>query len=233
MIRPRITLSGAMICVAWSVIGAPQLHAQSTATAVQDEVVVTGAPEEPAPATTPVVAATAGPAAGTTDAVPAIAGVSGRLAVNLASGIGNQQINGAVIAMGETALASGVAAQMMLGTDDSDRATRIALEGDAFSRVSGMASINITAGAHNQSANLAVLSLGNQEALSDQLLSQSRASIEPNGSTGGTGDRNDTIEIGGNTFRDNSGLIQVNLIGGERNSSANVFVLSVLDEEFP
>ncbi|AZI35482.1 hypothetical protein NT2_09_00280 [Caenibius tardaugens NBRC 16725] len=229
MIRPRITLSGAMICVAWSVIGAPQLHAQSTATAVQDEVVVTGAPEEPAPATTPVAAATAG----TADAVPAIAGVSGRLAVNLASGIGNQQINGAVIAMGETALASGVAAQMMLGTDDSDRATRIALEGDAFSRVSGMASINITAGAHNQSANLAVLSLGNQEALSDQLLSQSRASIEPSGSTGGTGDRNDTIEIGGNTFRDNSGLIQVNLIGGERNSSANVFVLSVLDEEIP
>lgn len=226
--RARTRLSSAMICMAcgYALVGAPLLHAQGAATAVQDEVVVTGAPEEPAPAVAPIPAATA-------DAVPAIAGVSGRLAVNLASGIGNQQINGAIIAMGETALGSGVAQQTMLGTDNRDRATRIALEGDAFSRVSGMASINITAGAHNQSANLAVLSLGNQEALSDQLLSQSRASIEPSGSTGGTGDRNDTIQIGENTFRDNSGLIQVNLIGGERNSSANVFVLSVLDEEFP
>lgn len=96
-----------------------------------------------------------------------------------------------------------------------------------------MAGINIAAGNQNQMANLAAVAIGNHEALSDQLLSQSRASIEPNGSTGGTGDRNDSIQISDNAFRDSSGLIQVNLIGGERNSSSNIFVMSVLDEDFP
>ena len=162
-----------------------------------------------------------------------ISGVNGRLAVNLAVGSGNQQMNDAVVAIGQIASDGGYAHQLIQGPDTRDRATRIALEGDAFANISGLASVNIAAGVQNQSANLAVLSIGNHGALSEQLLSQTRASIEPSGSPGGTENRNDTIEISETAFRNGSGLIQVNLIGGERNSSANTFVLSVLGEGSP
>ena len=206
------------------IAGVPQARAQASGQGVQDEVIVAGPQPEPVPQDPEATAAAE---------APQIGGVSGRLAVNLASGSGNQQINGAVIAIGDVAIGSAAAHQTILSADPRDRATRIVIEGEAFARTSGMAGINIAAGSQNQMANLAAVAIGNHEALSDQLLSQSRASIEPSGSTGGTGDRNDSIQISDNAFRDSSGLIQVNLIGGERNSSSNIFVMSVLDEDFP
>ncbi len=159
--------------------------------------------------------------------------VDGRLAVNIASGSGNQEVNDAVIAIGDIALGGSTVHQSISGGDESDRVTRISLQEGAFSNISGLASINIAAGTQNQAANLATLAIGNNGALTDQLLSQSRASINPSGSTGGTDIPNDQIEIGDDSFRDVSGLIQVNLIGGERNSSANTFVLNVLGEGSP
>jgi hypothetical protein len=89
-------------------------------------------------------------------------------------------------------------------------------------------SLNITAGTQNQSANLAALAIGPAGALSDQLLAQSRAPIEPSGGTAqsATGP-NDVIAIGEDAFGQGSGLFQGNLIGGERNSSANTFSLTV------
>ena len=224
------------LCVC-AVAGAALLGSVHGASAapVDDEVIVS-APEEDQQAQAaqqPQVNANADASAASDTAPQQIAGVSGRLAVNIASGSGNQQLNGAVLAIGDVALATASAQQIMLGTDARDRTTRIALTGDVFARTSGMAAINITAGIQNQAANLAALSIGHYEALSDQLLAQSRASTEPSGSTGGTGDRNDSIEISQTAFRDSSGLIQVNLIGGERNSSSNIFVLSVLGEDYP
>lgn len=185
---------------------------------IQDRILVSGA--EPA-----------GP--DVEESTAAIEGVSGRLAVNLAAGDGNQQLSSATIAIGDVAVGVGVAVQAIDGADLRDRRTHIALEGDAFAETSGMLSLNIAAGIQNQSANLAVLTIGSHGVLSDALLAQSRAPIEPNGSTGGAESRNDVVEISDQAFRNSSGLIQINLIGGERNSSANTFVLSVLDEGFP
>jgi hypothetical protein len=159
--------------------------------------------------------------------------VDGRLAVNIASGSGNQEVNDAVIAIGDLASAGSAVHQSISAAAEGDRVTRISLQGDAFSNISGLASINIAAGTQNQAANIAIVAIGNNGALTDQLLSQSRASINPSGSTGGTDIPNDQIEIGDDSFRDVSGLIQVNLIGGERNSSANTFVLNVLGEGSP
>lgn len=159
--------------------------------------------------------------------------VDGRLAVNIASGSGNQEVNDAVIAIGDIAVGGSAVQQSIIGADDSDRMTKISVQENAFSNISGLASINIAAGTQNQAANLATLAIGNNGALTDQLLSQSRASINPSGSSGGTDIPNDQIEIGDDSFRDVSGLIQVNLIGGERNSSANTFVLNVLGEGSP
>lgn len=154
--------------------------------------------------------------------------VSGRLAVNIAAGNGNQQIGAATASVGEIAATADRVQQVIGATDASDRATRVVIEGDAFSSNSGLISINVTVGLQNQSANLASLAVGNSGALSDQLLAQSRAPSNPTGVSGGeAGASNDIVDVSDDAFSESSGLIQVNLIGGERNSSANTFSLNV------
>lgn len=175
----------------------------------------------------------AGSVPGSATDVPAISGVSGRLAVNLASGSGNQEINGAIVASGDLALGTSVVRQSIGSVDPGDRATRVTLEGDAFAGSTGLVSVNVVAGIQNQTANVAVLAIGNHGAISDQLLEQSRAPTEPNGSSGGAEAGNDVVEVSDDSFRNSRGLIQVNLIGGERNSSANTFALSVLGDDTP
>jgi len=105
----------------------------------------------------------------------------------------------------------------------------------AFAGTSGLTSINITAGSQNQMANLALLAIGNSGAMSDQLLEQSRAPIKPNGGTldGSLSSSNDQIAIGDSAFGNGSGVIQVNLIGGEGNTSANTFALTIASEGPP
>ena len=155
-------------------------------------------------------------------------GQSGRLAVNIAAGTHNQQASSALLAIGDMAGTQGAIIQHA-GSGNEDRATTIVVGPAAFAGISGLASINITAGTHNQSANLARLAIGQAGARSDQLLEQTRARIEPSGGTAqsATG-QNDFITIDDAAFGQGSGLIQANLIGGERNSSANTFSLTVL-----
>jgi microcystin-dependent protein len=156
------------------------------------------------------------------------AGHSGRLAVNIAAGTLNQQASSALLAIGDVAVTQ-AAINQHAASGTEDRATAIVLGPGAFAGISGMASINITAGTHNQSANLAMLAIGQTGALSDQLLAQTRARIEPSGGTGqSTNGPNDAITLDETAFGQGSGLFQANLIGGERNSSANTFSLTVL-----
>lgn len=152
---------------------------------------------------------------------------SGRLAVNVAAGDQNQQLASAVIAIGEIATTSEVVVQKA-AAGSPDQSTAVVLSGNAFSGNSGLVSLNLTAGSHNQSANLASLAIGQSGALTDQFLEQSRAPIEPSGGTEATSAaRNDTVAISDEAFGDGSGLFQANLIGGEGNSSANTFSLIV------
>jgi len=155
------------------------------------------------------------------------AGHSGRLAVNIAAGSRNQQVSSALIAIGDIALTHDRIVQHADG-GSADRATRIVLGPGAFAGLSGLASINISAGTQNQSANLAALAIGQAGALTDQQLQQTRAPIEPSGGTehAATGP-NDLIAIDDDAFGQGSGVFQANLIGGERNSSANTFSLTV------
>lgn len=154
-------------------------------------------------------------------------GHAGRLAVNIASGSLNQQASSTILAIGDVAVTHASIAQHTDATG-TDRATRIVVGPSAFSGISGLASINITAGTHNQSANLAALAIGQTGALSDQLLAQTRAPIEPSGGTALAATApNDVISIDDDAFGSGSGLFQANLIGGEGNSSANTFSLTV------
>ena len=155
-------------------------------------------------------------------------GHTGRIAINIAAGNQNQQVSSALVAQGGVALTHGEIVQHSAALQSEDTANRIAIGPGAFAGLSGLASINITAGTQNQSANLAALAIGQSGALSDQLLQQTRAPIEPSGGTAhaATGP-NDLISIDDDAFSRGNGVFQANLIGGERNSSANTFSLTV------
>ncbi|MCL6251215.1 hypothetical protein M3P36_09205 [Altererythrobacter sp. KTW20L] len=151
----------------------------------------------------------------------------GRLAINLAAGDQNQQLSSATLAIGDVA-AVGEGAIQRASSDRGDRAAHIHIADDAFSDNSGIISLNITAGRQNQSANLAAFAIGQSGALTDQFLEQSRAPVEPpGGMETNAAAPNDTVEISDDAFGQSSGLFQANLIGGERNSSANTFSLTV------
>lgn len=156
------------------------------------------------------------------------AGSNGRIAVNIAAGDRNQQVGSAVLAIGANASGGASIRQAIDDGTRQDRATRVAVEGNAFAHSQGLISLNVTAGSENQMANSAVFSLGIEGlAASDMMLEQSRASTQPNGGPRAAAGANDNVTVGDGVLRDSSGLIQVNLVGGERNTSANSFVLNV------
>ena len=157
-----------------------------------------------------------------------VSGSQGRVAINVAAGTSNQQAAQTSIALGDAAAASGSLQQVAPASLGDDPATMVTVAPGAFTGNSGLLSINISAGRLNQSANLSQLAVGKIVAMSDQLLEQSRASTEPSGSAGGAASTtNDTVALADTAFGDNSGLVQLNLIGGARNSSANIFQLSM------
>ncbi|MGH7485620.1 MAG: hypothetical protein ACREMY_08470, partial [bacterium] len=61
-----------------------------------------------------------------------------------------------------------------------------------------------------------------------EVLSQTRASQEPAGYQDDP-DLAKNADIGPQAFAGSSGLVQVNLTAGERNSSANLFALSITE----
>lgn len=155
-------------------------------------------------------------------------GNSGRVAVNLAAGNQNQQIGSAVIAIGNLPVTIQTGRQSLDTPDIANRKTEIAIGPAVFSNNSGMLSLNIAAGSQNQSANLATLAIGTIGVVSDQMLAQASAPTKPAGpSAHGLDAPNDAIAIDDSAFSGNSGLVQINLVGGERNSSANTFALNV------
>ncbi len=154
--------------------------------------------------------------------------VTGVATINIAAGNINQQANAASIATG--GMSSSTANIVQLADDAFDTqgqlATRVAP--GSFAGSSGWLAINGVAGSGNQQANLAVIALGTiGAALSDTALSQAHAPHEPTGGPGpGAASSDRSVAIGGGAFANSSGLIQVNLIGGDRNSSANILTLS-------
>jgi hypothetical protein len=179
-------------------------------------------------------AAIAQTASSSSEAVlPASAGsIEGRGAINVASGISNQELNSAVIALGDAALATGIVVQGLKnsGTTGGDALAGIA--GSALVGSSGMLAVNVAAGHDNQLANLAVVAIGIEvAAVSESMLAQSRASQQPNGSPDPVPQNSHAADLSEQAFSGSTGLVQSNLIGGERNSSSNSFALTVLGED--
>ena len=154
--------------------------------------------------------------------------VAGAGTVNVAAGNTNQQANAALIASGDFATGFATIVQKTDDARDSDGALSATIAADSFAGSSGWLAVNGAAGSGNQQANLAVIALGTTgAAMSDTALSQSRASHGPTGGpepAAGSNER--SVAIGDGAFANSSGLVQVSLIGGDRNSSANIFALS-------
>jgi hypothetical protein len=151
----------------------------------------------------------------------------GRIAVNIASGNGNQQLGTLVVANGQMAAGASAVHQHQGGTS-GDGATFAVIESGAFAGMRGAISVNVAAGSANQEANIAIIATGLEgRTASDLLLSQTRSSAQPVGGPIQPSAPNDVAKLAPDAFEGSQGLIQVNLIGGERNSSANTFALNV------
>lgn len=156
-------------------------------------------------------------------------GSAGAVAVNIAAGNNNQQANAGVIAIGETSLATGLIDQRLGDNVNIRSASKVALiGGNAFANSSGLIAVNIASGSDNQQANLAVIAIGIEgQAVTDALLSQTRASQQPVGQLAEADAPEGVTGFGPGAFENSSGLVQVSLIGGERNTSANTFALTI------
>jgi hypothetical protein len=154
--------------------------------------------------------------------------VTGLGQVNVAAGVTNQQANAALMSAGRIATGFGTVSQTMGDAPDSKGRLSSSVAPNSFAGSSGWLAINGAAGSGNQQANLAIIALGTTgAAISDTALSQARASHEPTGgSDTGAGANDRHVAVGDGAFANSSGLIQVSLIGGDRNSSANVLALS-------
>ncbi|PWG02118.1 hypothetical protein [Sphingosinicella humi] len=156
-------------------------------------------------------------------------GSAGNIGVNAAAGNNNQQANGAAIALGGTGIATGVLIQRLDETSRGrgGRVTSL-IEGGAFANSSGRIAVNVASGSDNQQANLALIALGSEgQVATETALSQTRASQQPIGELAETAPPAAVTGISPGAFEGSSGLVQVNLVGGERNTSANVFALSI------
>lgn len=153
---------------------------------------------------------------------------SGRIAINVAAGNLNQEANVAVIAAGAQT-ATPTALTQSLGTSSASAGGASArIEDGALAGASGLVAVNVAAGNGNQLANLAIIAIGIDAPIaSEPLLEQARASQQPSGLPGGSTTPEASAQLASSAFEGSTGLVQANLVGGERNSSSNTFVLTV------
>ena len=156
--------------------------------------------------------------------------VTGAGTFNAASGANNQQANVGIIASGQTALGFGSITQITESAADSGgQAARVALGPNAFAGSTGWIAVNGGAGANNQQANMAIMALGSESlVVSDLTLERTRSSREPMGENGATAETPSRfVALGDGAFKDSSGIVQLSLVGGDRNTTANTFALLV------
>lgn len=162
-------------------------------------------------------------------------GSTGRVAVNAAAGDLNQQANVGVIAIGDSAIATGSVTQITDAPASPPSAYQSATIAEhAFAGSNGMTAVNVAAGSHHQQANIAVIAIGIEgQVVTDTMLSQTRASISPSEGSGETASPEIVVGVSPGAFAGSSGLVQVSLVGGERNSSANIFALTTSEGTNP
>jgi hypothetical protein len=157
---------------------------------------------------------------------------NGRVAINIAAGVSNQEANSAVLAQGGAALANGSVHQLLESSGVTGGDATATIGANALANASGLVAVNVAAGHENQLGNLAVIAIGIEAvAATESMLAQSRASQQPYGTTDPSSPDAHVADLSATAFSGSSGLVQSNLIGGERNSSSNSFALTMLGED--
>jgi hypothetical protein len=157
---------------------------------------------------------------------------NGRVAINIAAGVSNQEANSAVLAQGGAALANGSVHQLLKSSGVTGGDATATIGANALANASGLVAVNVAAGHENQLGNLAVIAIGIEAvAATESMLAQSRASQQPYGTTDPSSPDAHVADLSATAFSGSSGLVQSNLIGGERNSSSNSFALTMLGED--
>lgn len=159
--------------------------------------------------------------------------VTGAAMVNQAAGDAILQSNSAVVALNPVGRAVGrsvVVQRNGIAEDAGDRdATFDAvalISGQAFADARGVVSVTQGAGRNNLQINMITAALGVEgEVVVEAVLGQSRADPPPSEPVEVEGARFAGITAGG--FRDAQGLIQVNQVAGQRNSTFNSFAIGV------
>lgn len=166
----------------------------------------------------------------------AFRGASGAIAINMAAGDGNLQLNQRAVAVGPTAGATALARQVLQdNTFDAPDVAVASIEGDALAGAAGLVSINQASGHGNVEANLVTAALAAQgiREAADGLLSAVGASVEERGAAATAADvaREDAAmraaSVSGSALRGFSGVLQLNQVAGSGNAVDNRFALSV------
>lgn len=159
--------------------------------------------------------------------------VTGAAMVNQSAGDSILQSNSAVIALNPTGRAIGRSivvqrngvAENAADTDTAFDAVAL-IGGRAFSEAQGVVSVTQGAGRNNLQINMITAALGVEgEVVVEAVLGQSRADAPPSEPIEVEGARFAGITAGG--FRDAQGLIQVNQVAGQANSTFNSFAIGV------
>lgn len=157
----------------------------------------------------------------------------GAAMVNQAAGDGLLQSNAAAVALNRTgkAISRSVAVQRTAARD-GDAAADLEVDavaligGRAFSEAQGIISVTQGAGRNNLQVNTIAAGLGLAgEVLVEAELSQSRAGPSEPAAVDADGARAAIVTNG--AFRDAQGLVQVNQVAGQANSTYNRFALGV------
>lgn len=166
----------------------------------------------------------------------AFRGATGAIAINMAAGDGNLQLNQRALAMGPTASATALASQLLQDNAfDAPGVAVASIDGDALAGAAGLVSINQASGHGNAEANLVTAALAAQgiREAPDGLLSAVGASVEERGAAAmAAGDAQEdaavrAASVSGSALRGFSGVLQLNQVAGSGNAVDNRFALSV------
>ncbi len=147
---------------------------------------------------------------------------TGNVGANVASGDGNQQANAMYIDQGHTgfSLFSGTV-QLQKENDVTDSGyQRARVRGDAFQHASGNIGLNVAAGNLNQQSNTAAIL--NQDQLNGLVAGTLQGAND--GDYYNSDDNH--AAISGNAFEHASGIIGVNVAGGNGNQQSNSLVIN-------
>ncbi len=147
---------------------------------------------------------------------------AGNIALNVAAGRGNAQVNSAALA--PAGLAATAIGQFTTSAAGTDGALRSSIASGAFEGAHGVVALNQVSGAGNSQVNVALFGASTQiHIVAAGSLAAAVPSPGPDNGPAPTAERSARIDPG--AFRGAGGVVQVNQTAGLGNTTGNAFML--------